>query len=83
MAKSEEVFEKIREMNECTLNPHRSVLLSEIASKLLLEQDSLLVLLTELQNRGLVKIHNGTVVSVSLTHYGAAHKNPPGGLNSD
>lgn len=82
MATSVEVFDKIRQMSQRTLNQQHRILLHEIAEELSLSNDTVLVLLTELQNRGLIRIHQTTVASVSLTNYGTNNENPPGGLNS-
>ena len=83
MATSENVFERIKEMSLRTFNPHHRILVKDIIAEFLMPQDSLLVLLVELENRGLIKIHHTDVASVSLTRYGAAHHNPPGGINSE
>lgn len=83
MITSVEVFKKIRAISERTLNPRHRVLLNDILAEALIPQDSLLVLLIELENRGLVKIHNTTVISVSLTNYGITLEDPLGGLNSE
>lgn len=76
-----EVFKKIREMSTKTLNPHHRILLSDIVSQMRISNDSLLVLLTELENRGLITFHKSKIASVSLTLYGN-QENPPAGLQS-
>jgi hypothetical protein len=83
MVTSEKVFGKIKEMSLKTLNPYHRILLKDITAEFLIPQDSLFILLVELENRGLIKIYNTSVVSVSLTNYGATHDNPPGGVNSE
>lgn len=84
MITSVEVFKKIRAISERTLNSRHRILLNDLLAEILIPQDSLLVLLIELENRGLVKIHNTTVVSVSLTNYGITLlEDPLGGLNSE
>jgi hypothetical protein len=83
MATSENVFERIKEMSLRTLNPHPRILVKDIIAELSMPQDSLLVLLVELENRGLIKIHHTDIASVSLTRYGIIHHNPPGGINSE
>lgn len=80
---SVEVFKLIKQLSRRTLGTHQRILLSEIASELLITQDKLLVLLIELENRGLVKIHKTRVLSVSITDYGHANETPPGGLGSE
>lgn len=83
MVTSVEVFQKIRELSKKTLNPRHRILLNDICSEISIPTDSLLVLLIELENRGLIKIFNTTVTSVSLTDYGNEHNTPPGGMNSE
>lgn len=70
-------------MSQRTLNPSHRIFLQDIAEELCVSSDPLLVLLTELENRGLIKIHHTAVVAVSLTQYGATHDNPPGGFKSE
>jgi len=82
MITSVEVFTKIKVMSRKTLNPNHRILLSDIVSEIHVPQDSLLVLLVELENRGLIKIHKTTIVSVSLTNYGIGQETPPSGLTS-
>jgi len=82
MITSVEIFRKIKVMSRKTLNPNHRILLSDIVSEIHVPQDFLLVLLIELENRGLIKIHKTTIVSVSLTNYGIGQENPPSGLTS-
>ena len=70
-------------MSVRTLNPYHRILVKDITTEFSIPQDALLVLLIELENRGLIKIHHTLVASVSLTSYGAMHHNPPGGISSD
>jgi DNA-binding MarR family transcriptional regulator len=81
--RSIEVFDQIRKMSKRTLNRQQRLLLSELGGALSMSQNELLVLLAELENRGLLKIHHGAVVTVSLTQYGAELKDPPGGMESE
>jgi len=83
MITSVEVFKKIKTISARTLNPRQRILLHDILSEMFITQNSLVVLLIELENRGLVKIHHTTVVSVSLTNYGITQEDPLGGLNSE
>lgn len=83
MVTSERVFERIREMSVRTLNPYHRIMVKDITTEFSIPQDALLVLLIELENRGLIKIHHTMIASVSLTSYGATHHNPPGGISSD
>jgi len=82
MITSVEIFRKIKVMSRKTLNPNHRILLSDIVSEIHVPQDSLLVLLVELENRGLIKIHKTTIVSVSLTNYGIGQEDPTSGLTS-
>jgi Mn-dependent DtxR family transcriptional regulator len=77
-----DVFNKIKELSTRTLSPNPRILLSDIAAELTVSQNALLVLLAELENRGLIKMHKGQVTTVSLTNYGAGEADPPGGLMS-
>lgn len=82
MNTSVEVFGKLRDMSQRRYNAYQRILLHEIARELGMSKDRLLVLLTELENRGLVCIHKTAIASVSLTNYGATEKDPLGGLDS-
>lgn len=82
MVTSAEVFKQIKEMERKTLHEHRRILLSEMAEALSVSQNDLLVLLVELENRGLVKIHKIPIASVSLTDYGMREEEASGGLRS-
>jgi len=77
-----EVFRKIKAMSRKTLNPNRRILLTDMMNEIPVPQNSLLVLLIELEDRGLIKIHKTTIVSVSLTNYGIDQENPPGRFSS-
>jgi DNA-binding MarR family transcriptional regulator len=83
MITSTEVFKQIRSMSLKTLNPKHRILIRDIATELGVEPDALLVLLAELNNRGLIRLHHTTIASVSLTDYGVGQDNPPGGLKSE
>jgi hypothetical protein len=83
MITSVEVFGKIKEMNTRTFGSRNRILISEIADELPVPSDTLLVLLTELQNRGLIIIHKTPIATVSLTNYGVKEDTPPGGLDSE
>lgn len=83
MITSVEVFNKIKAMSLRTLNPRHRILLDDIYQEIPVPKDRLLVLLVELENRGLIKIFNTTVASVSLTNYGNANNDPPGGYGSE
>lgn len=82
MITSVEVFDSIRRLSPRTLTSRPRVPVSAIAEELAIPQDDVLVLLAELQNRGLIAIHKGTFVSVSLTSYGTDNESPSGGLQS-
>lgn len=83
MITSTEVFNKIKAMSLRTLNPQHRILLDDLHQEIQIHKDTLLVLLIELENRGLIKIYNSTVASVSLTNYGNTNSDPPGGYNSE
>lgn len=80
---SVEVFQKIKELSRRTANANHRILVSEIGASLNLSQDSLLVLLTELENRGLIRLYKTMVFSVSLTNYGMSQNDPPPGIDSE
>jgi Mn-dependent DtxR family transcriptional regulator len=82
MITSTEVFGKIKEMSKRTYGAQNRILLHDIADALSISSDLLLVMVIELQNRGLIIIHKTSIVSVSLTNYGVQEDNPPGGFNS-
>ncbi|MCD6063342.1 MAG: hypothetical protein K0R82_1253 [Flavipsychrobacter sp.] len=82
MATAEEVYKKIGELSERMLNQKPRVLLRDIAGELSISQNELLVLLAELENRGLIKIHRTAIASVSLTNYSLDLGEPSGGLES-
>ncbi|WP_276132059.1 hypothetical protein [Polluticoccus soli] len=82
MITSVEIFDTIRRLSPRTLTSRPRVPVSAIADELAIPQDDVLVLLAELKNRGLIEIHKGTIVSVSLTTYGADNETPSGGLLS-
>lgn len=65
------VFEIIKRMSMKTLNPQHRVLLSDIASELGISKDKVLLLLIELEQVGVIKIHRTQIVSVSITNYGS------------
>lgn len=65
-----EVFEAIKSMSGRTLNPRHRILFVDIASKLDMPQDRLLLILTELEDAGYIKLHRTKVVSVTLTSHG-------------
>ena len=81
MITSVDVFKKIKAISRETLNPNRRILLSDMVNEIALPQDSLLVLLIELEDRGLIKIHKTPIVSISLTSYGIDQENPPSGFS--
>ncbi len=64
------VFEMIKEMSKKTYNSQHRTLLIDIASALTLPNDELLLLITELESAGLIKLHRTKVISVTLTNYG-------------
>lgn len=80
---SVEVFRKIKELSRRTMKANHRILLSDIATGMDLSHDSLLVMLVELENRGLVRIFKTMVLSVSLTSYGISQDDPPSGLGSE
>lgn len=82
MISSVVVFRSVKEMSQKTLSNRPRILLADIADSLSVSPDIILLLLVELENRGLVQIHKTTVVSVSLTNYGVSQENVSGGLNS-
>lgn len=82
MITSAEIFSAVKRMSQRTLGTRPRLLLTDIATSLGVSPDIILVLLVELENRGLVQIHKATVVSVSLTNYGVSQENVSGGLNS-
>ena len=71
-----EVFRKIKELSKKTLNSRHRIFLIDIAGTLSFSRESLLLSLAELENDGLIKIHNTTVTSVSLTSYGMLQEIP-------
>jgi DNA-binding MarR family transcriptional regulator len=75
MSTAAQVFDKMKDWSKKTLNFRHRILLNDIAAELSISQDSLLGLLTELENAGLVKIYRTDVASVSLTSYGVAQEN--------
>jgi len=79
---AEMVFQKIKTMSRKTLDPHHRLLLKELSAELRISQDTLLVLLVELENRGLVQLHRTGLVSVSLSNYGGTQEKTTGGLES-
>ncbi len=81
MITSIEILSKIRKMSTKTLNPLHRILVGDIAAEMAISQDALLVLLIELENRGLVKIYKTKIASISLTNYGN-QESPPSGLSS-
>lgn len=82
MITSVEVFNKMRDMSQRTFGTRPRILLSDLAKELSIEQDVVLVLAAELENRGLINIHKTNIVSVSLTSYGVSEESPTGGFNS-
>ncbi|MGC4234700.1 MAG: hypothetical protein QM594_17090 [Niabella sp.] len=83
MITSVEVFKHIKAWSLKTLNRRQRIILQELSTSLSVSGDSLLVLLIELENRGLIKIHRESIISVSLTNYGVEQHNPPGGIGSE
>ena len=77
-----DVFNKIKELSQRTLSANPRILLTDIAAGLDISQDALLVLLVELESRGLIKTHRGRVISVSLSNYGVDETSPPSGFAS-
>ncbi|HTM66392.1 MAG TPA: hypothetical protein VL093_08740 [Flavipsychrobacter sp.] len=72
------VLRTTREMSTKTLNPHHRIFISDIISEMRISSNSLLVLLTELGNRGLIKVYKSRIASVSLTRYGNQEYPLPG-----
>lgn len=77
------MFKLIKQISKRTVNPQHRILLDDIFSEFSIPEDTVLVLLVELQNRGLVVIHDSLVPSISLTVYGSATDSPPGGFTSE
>ncbi len=82
MITSVEIFRTIKEMSQRMLSSRPRILLTDMAAALDVSPDTILVLLAELENRGLVQIHKTTIVSVSLTSYGVNQEIVSGGLDS-
>ena len=82
MITSVEVFKLIKQVSRRTVNPLHRILLDDILSEFSISEDAVLVLLAELQNRGLILIHHSVVPTVSLTNYGSSTDAPPGGFTS-
>lgn len=82
MITSVDVFKEIKLLSVRKLNPRHHIAFEALLPALTISKDSLLVLLIELENRGLIKVHRSGIISVSLTDYGAVHDNPPGGIDS-
>lgn len=70
-----QVFDKMKDWSKKTINSRHRILLSDLVTELSISQDSLLGMLTELENAGLVKIYRTDVASASLTSYGLAQQN--------
>lgn len=83
MITSVEVFKLIKQVSRRTVNPQHRILLDDILSEFSIPEDTVLVLLVELQNRGLILIHHSIVPTVSLTSYGSTTDAPPGGFTSE
>lgn len=83
MLTSIDIFNTIKVLSTRTLNPCQRILFSELAANSSLQGDGLLVVLLELENRGLVKIHHSTIKAVSLTLYSSLQSTVTGGLNSE
>ena len=80
---SVEVFQRIKDLSRRTVESNHRILLSDIAAGMNVSQDTLLVLLTELENRGLIRVFKTMLLSVSLTQYGMSQDDPPSGIESD
>ena len=78
-----EVFLRVKEMSGRNFGPRPRIALGEIAASLSVSPDALLVLLKELQNRGLVVIHTGKIPTVSLSSYGVREDEATGGFGSE
>lgn len=83
MITSVEIFNFIKQLSKRTVNPQQRILLDDLFSEFSISEDAVLVLLVELQNRGLIHIHDAMVPTVSLTGYGTATDAPPGGFTSE
>jgi hypothetical protein len=68
------VFDKMKKWSKKTLNSRHRLLLDDLAAELSIPNDSLMGLLSELENAGLVKIYKTGVAAVSLTSYGLAQE---------
>ncbi len=67
---SAEVFDVIKKMSKKTYNSQHRILFNDIVVELNASDDELLLLLSELETAGFIKLHKTKVVSVSLTNYG-------------
>lgn len=82
MITSVEIFRTVKQMSKRTLGPRPRVLLGDMTRVLGIPADTILLLLTELEDRGLVEVHGTTTVSVSLTSYGVTQESVSGGLST-
>ena len=70
MITSADVLRKIKEISTKTVNAQHRIMLNDLLDEYVFSKDALFVLLVELEDKGLVKIHKTKVVSVSLTSQG-------------
>lgn len=82
MVTSMNVFDYIKALSSKKVNPQIRIRLSEVLAGFPVQKEKILVLLAELENRGLINIHRETIPSVSLTKYGVQNDSPAGGIES-
>lgn len=73
MKRGVEVLEAIKNMSTRTVNPQHRILFVDISSELSIRPDQLLLILTELEEAGYIKLHRTKVISVTLTNYGLSN----------
>jgi hypothetical protein len=83
MTTSIEIFQSIKYLSRQTFNPCRRLHINDLTETCSVPKDALLVLLVELQNRGLIKINHTKIITVHLTPYGILQNSVTGGLNSE
>lgn len=80
---SVEVFRRIKALSRRTADANHRIMISDVAADMNISQDSLLVMLTELENRGLIRLFKTMLLSLSLTNYGMSQNDPPSGIDSE
>ncbi|WP_114791021.1 hypothetical protein [Niabella yanshanensis] len=83
MTTSIEIFQSIKHLSRQTFNPCRRLNINDLTETCSVSKDKLLVLLVELENRGLIKINHTKIITVHLTPYGILQDAVTGGLNSE